>query len=245
MKLLTLVPASTSLAAAVLNTTQMYKLKTKLKGKATGREAYDNLYLYVYNFYTLIDSLTHSLTNFLHSSLSFSFTLRSLNQFLTSAPPSQDYHTGAGLSDAVLTTSPSGGINGFLNATNITTGSPAPSYGNGPTHVSKQLFDLGNDFAWGLVMVPNEQFYTQWQPVEINAGASGDEYTVTGFFFNETGLQWTSSPTGIGGASDEFGGWLVCDWWHGTVQLFFRIAYYGVESTPSSCADVYLIPEYF
>lgn len=107
-----------------------------------------------------------------------------------------------------------------------------------------QEFNLGTSFPWGLVMVPYETFYAQWQPVEVNAGASGNGFTVSGFFINETGLQWTSSPSAIGTSSDSFGGWLVCDWWHGTLQLFFRLPSYGTKSTPSSCADVELVPEY-
>ncbi|KAK4494157.1 hypothetical protein PRZ48_014455 [Zasmidium cellare] len=140
--------------------------------------------------------------------------------------------------DVTLTSNFSSGIKGFLNATNITTPS---AYGGG---VYNQVFDLGNPFPWGLVMVPYETFYTQWQPVEINAGAVGSSYTVSGFFINETGLQWTSNPNSIGGGSDSFGGWFVCDWWHGTFQLFFRLYSSSGKSTPSSCADVYLVPEY-
>lgn len=36
---------------------------------------------------------------------------------------------------------------------------------------------------------------------------------------------------------------IVCDWWHGYPQLFFRIKYYTTPA-PASCADVYLKPVY-
>ncbi|EMF09735.1 uncharacterized protein SEPMUDRAFT_151649 [Sphaerulina musiva SO2202] len=137
------------------------------------------------------------------------------------------YHTGAGLNDVVFSAGQPGieGIQkGFFNATNVT-GS------------DNLLFDLGNDFAWGLKMVPNQQFYAAWQPVELNAGVSGSEEDVSGFFMSNTGLQWNSS---------SFGGWIVCDWWHGAPQLFFRIASYTKSwyPAPASCADVFLVPEY-
>ena len=99
------------------------------------------------------------------------------------------YHTGAGLNDVVFSAgSPGtvGVVKGFFNATNVT-GS------------DNLLFDLGNDFAWGLKMIPNAQFYTAWQPVELDAGVSGSGMDVSGFFVNSTGLQWNST---------SFGGWL-------------------------------------
>jgi hypothetical protein len=90
-------------------------------------------------------------------------------------------------------------------------------------------------------MAEYTQFYSSWQPVRVDAGVGGSDYEVSGFFINETGLQWTSNPTAPGTANDAFGGWLVCDWWHGVPQLFFRLGYYSTPA-PSSCADVYLKP---
>lgn len=107
--------------------------------------------------------------------------------------------------------------------------------------------------------------YSGWQPVRIDAGAGGSSRgDGEGFFINSTGLQWNSSPGGDP-ALDAFGGWIVCDWWHGkpgirtfsfdrlmltlsflqsgVPQLFFRLAYYDLP-LPASCADVYLRPEY-
>ena len=107
--------------------------------------------------------------------------------------------------------------------------------------------------------------YAAWQPVRINAGDGGTSAYGTGFFINSTGFQWTSHAGKNGTESDEFGGWLVCDWWHGgkrlgnvamlssmladslvrrlVPQLFFRNKYYNT-TTPRSCADVNLIPDY-
>lgn len=108
--------------------------------------------------------------------------------------------------------------------------------------------------------------YSGWQPVRIDAGAGGSTRgDGDGFFINSTGLQWNSSPGGDP-ALNAFGGWIVCDWWHGkpgiqsflcrrasanlivcarpgVPQLFFRLAYYDLP-LPSSCADIYLRPEY-
>lgn len=122
-----------------------------------------------------------------------------------------------------------------------------------------------------MIPEPTDQFYTAWQPVRINAGfGSSMPKGSSGFWINGTGLQWTSEldhkPSSLGNA---FGGWfgesssfslslapsmvlgwrtnadeiLVCDWWHGVPQLFFRInGYY--DKAPCSCADVDLCPEY-
>lgn len=105
------------------------------------------------------------------------------------------------------------------------------------------------------------QFYSAWQPVRVNAGVGGDGYAESGFFMNETGLQWTANVAAPGSPNDQFGGWLgkcsepaltemaetdwnaVCDWWHGVPQLFYRISYYTTPA-PASCADVYLKPVY-
>ena len=58
--------------------------------------------------------------------------------------------------------------------------------------------------------------YTGWQPVRIDAGAGGSSTRGDGdgFFINSTGLQWSSAP-GANATLDTFGGWIVCDWWHG------------------------------
>jgi hypothetical protein len=106
----------------------------------------------------------------------------------------------------------------------------------------------------------NTKSYSAWQPVEVNAGVGGTQLAISGFFFNATGLQWTSNLEAPGTPNDEFGGWMgesvsstvtdklltkctVCDWWHGVPQLFFRISYYSTPA-PASCADIYLKPVY-
>lgn len=191
MHLITTILAGASLAAAAVNTSAEYQLKTELKPGQTGKEDYECLYL-------------------------------------------TSYHTGAGLSDAVLTTVRPEDHYAYLGTTNVT--------GNG-TQYYNQLFNFSNPFPWGLEMEENVNFYAAWEPVRINAGVGGSDFEVSGFFINETGLQWTSNPTAPGTISDAFGGWIVCDWWHGVPQLFFRISYYTTPA-PSSCADVYLVPEY-
>lgn len=106
--------------------------------------------------------------------------------------------------------------------------------------------------------------YAGWQPARIDAGAGGSSLRGSGegFFINSTGLQWNSSP-GLDASLNAFGGWIVCDWWHGKLrikasscrkhannyyfkgvpQLFFKLSYYD-NPLPTSCADIYLRPEY-
>ena len=116
-------------------------------------------------------------------------------------------HTGAGLNDAVFYPNRTSAIKGFLNATNTTQSSGEP--------YNRQEFDLGNDFPWGLA-VADVNFYSAWEPVRINAGSSED-----GFFINSNGLQWNQDPSNPA-SNSSFGGWLVCDWWHGVPQLFAK-----------------------
>ncbi|KAG9838235.1 hypothetical protein KCU98_g9301, partial [Aureobasidium melanogenum] len=137
-------------------------------------------------------------------------------------------HTGAGLNDAVLYANRSYAIKGFENATNITQSDGQPFF--------NQLFDLGGNFPYDLY-VADVNFYAAWEPVRINGGSG-----TGGFFMNSSGLQWDSDPSGPA-ASNAFGGWLVCDWWHGVPQLFAKWSYYHYEN-PSSCADVDLLPVY-
>ena len=116
-------------------------------------------------------------------------------------------HTGAGLNDAVFYTNKSYAIKGFQNATNLTTS-------NGSLF-QYQEFDLGNAFPYGL-SISDVNFYAAWEPVRINVG-----YGDPGFTMNQTGLQWNSQPSSSE-APSGFGGWLVCDWWHGKPQLFAK-----------------------
>lgn len=88
---------------------------------------------------------------------------------------------------------------GYLGPTNLTA--------NGQQFYNA-LFDFGNDFPWGLSMAENTNFYAAWQPVRVNAGVSGTQPSVSGFFINETGLQWTTALNAPGTFNDEFGGWI-------------------------------------
>lgn len=47
MNFITFMLALTALATAELNDTQMYKLKTVVKGDSEGKEAFNDLYLYI------------------------------------------------------------------------------------------------------------------------------------------------------------------------------------------------------
>ncbi|KXL43587.1 hypothetical protein M433DRAFT_144936 [Acidomyces richmondensis BFW] len=94
--------------------------------------------------------------------------------------------------------------------------------------------DLEGSTEWGTDML-DVNYYASWQPVQINAGQGND-----GFFFNSTGLQYTSNPNGT---YNEFGGWIVCDWWlSGVPQLFYRLSFAEGVAAPCSCADVHLMP---
>lgn len=119
----------------------------------------------------------------------------------------ESYHTGAGENDAVFTATKAAASKGFLNATSV-------KRPNGK-YFSEQLFDLGSDFPYGLVVDTTANFYSSWEPVRVNAGGSPG-----GYFFNATGLQWNTSPSQP--AETEFGGWMVCEWWHEAPQLFMR-----------------------
>ena len=66
-----------------------------------------------------------------------------------------------------------------------------------------------------MVMAEEAGTYNAWDLVRIdagNGGGSGPRGNSEGFFLNSTGLQWNSSP-GENADFDQFGGWLVCDWW--------------------------------
>ncbi|KAK4574880.1 hypothetical protein LTR86_001722 [Recurvomyces mirabilis] len=153
------------------------------------------------------------------------------------------YHTGAGESDIVFSElSDNYTVKGWLT--------PASNNTNDTNNYYQEL-DLGTPtYPWTMLLATNVNFYAAWEPVRVfvGSGSNSSEYGVqNGFFINETGLQWTSAPHGAGGAADYFGGWLVCDWWHEVPQLFVRNRYYNSNPpyTPSSCADVDLVPYYY
>lgn len=69
----------------------------------------------------------------------------------------------------------------------------------------------------------------------MNAGQGN----VQGFGFAESG----GEKVLVMADRTQWGGWLVCDWWHNAPQLFWRYKYYTPEDypAPSSCADVDLV----
>jgi hypothetical protein len=111
----------------------------------------------------------------------------------------------------------------------------SPAFLNG----TQLQFNAG-DYPFSVVAGPGDDNYARWEPVTIDAGyGEGDFYI--------------DSKLGIQLDSEEFGGWIECDWWHGDnyPQLFQLINGYdsgpGYTTTnlPSSCANILLIPEYF
>lgn len=125
-------------------------------------------------------------------------------------------------------------------------------WGTGNNYISLDL--VSNVADTHAIDMLDVNYYASWQPVQINAGQGND-----GFFFNSTGLQYTSNPNGT---YNEFGGWigkwmrpglctqlpctnreLVCDWWlSGVPQLFYRLSFAEGVAAPCSCADVHLMP---
>ncbi|MCJ1280514.1 hypothetical protein MMC21_008343 [Puttea exsequens] len=96
-----------------------------------------------------------------------------------------------------------------------------------------QQFELGDNLQWGFVL-DSALNYAGWEFVYLDAVYGQG---TPGFYFNESGLQ-VSQDQGYG-----FSGWLVCDWWHGVPQLFWRVyqAEFGF-SFPSTCVLVNLVP---
>ncbi|OCK89025.1 uncharacterized protein K441DRAFT_668273 [Cenococcum geophilum 1.58] len=129
-------------------------------------------------------------------------------------------HTGAGLNDPLFASNRSWAIAGFLNATD-------------PAGGAFQEFDLGNYWPYGFNF--RYEPYAGWSEVEVNAGQGN----VQGFGFAESG----GEKVLVMADRTQWGGWLVCDWWHNAPQLFWRYKYYTPEDypAPSSCADVDLV----
>jgi hypothetical protein len=106
----------------------------------------------------------------------------------------------------------------------------ARTYWNG-THLQ---FDV-NAYPFSVSGFPSDTNYARWEPVSI----------VTG---HGTGTRAIDTEEGIVVTEEEFGGWLVCEWFHGVdaPQLFEWIeGFAGDEGAfPSSCARVRLVPEF-
>ncbi|CDM35786.1 hypothetical protein DTO013E5_9231 [Penicillium roqueforti] len=84
------------------------------------------------------------------------------------------YHTGAGLSDAVLTSDVSIASPIYLNGTNA-------------------VVDLKTEFSWGLIATGDTN-YASWEPIVINAGSGGS----AGYSIKGDAFQW-SENNGFGG----------------------------------------------
>ncbi|MCJ1260598.1 hypothetical protein MMC22_000460 [Lobaria immixta] len=86
-------------------------------------------------------------------------------------------------------------------------------------------FDLGTEFPWYLEFV--FEAYTEWSSVRVSVGPPTEDFAIKG-----NKLVWN----GYG-----FNGWLVCDWYHGVPQLFWKTSQFN--ETTANCASVDLVTE--
>ena len=98
-------------------------------------------------------------------------------------------------------------------------------------------FDLGSDFPYAA-QVADIDLYAAWEPLQINGGG---ETNYGAYYINSNGLQFTTTPGEQG--TNNFGGWLVCQWSRGVPQLFVKSKAISAQ-IPSSCAEVQLKPHY-
>ncbi|KAI9718145.1 MAG: hypothetical protein M1828_006843 [Chrysothrix sp. TS-e1954] len=142
----------------------------------------------------------------------------------------QPYHTGAGLNDVVLSPQENATFPGFLNGT-------------------QQQFHLPAEdgYPWSLELNTLVE-YTGWSPAVINIG-DGNSYGA--FYLSQAGellyntAGTLANPRENATTDNEFGGWLVCDWWHGVAELFWLNAFFDRGlALPRSCAYVNLLAEY-
>jgi hypothetical protein len=110
-----------------------------------------------------------------------------------------------------------------------------PAFLNG-THLQFDVNVPGYPFSANGF--PSDTNYARWEAIDITSGYG------TGVWKNE-------GPDGLVVDNEEFDGWLVCEWFHGTdaPQLFQLIAGFdggesGAYTFPSSCARVLLFPEF-
>ncbi|TVY45193.1 hypothetical protein LOCC1_G004580 [Lachnellula occidentalis] len=109
-------------------------------------------------------------------------------------------------------------------------GTGTPAFLNG-THLQ---FDQ-NPYAFSALGSPSDTNYARWEPVGIQSGYG-------------TGAWKSNGSDGWVVDAEEFGGWLVCEWFHGinAPQLFQLISGFDAEpyTIPSSCARVLLFAVY-
>jgi hypothetical protein len=111
---------------------------------------------------------------------------------------------------------------------------PSPNGSRAYLNDTNLQFDV-SPYPFGTNASPGDTNYARWEPVTIAAG-----YGSGGFVNN--GLD------GIESNNEEFGGWIVCEWFHGidAPQLFQLIKGFDTSPyiIPSSCARVLLFPDY-
>lgn len=110
-------------------------------------------------------------------------------------------------------------------------GTGSPAFLNG----TNLQFDV-SQFAFSADGFPSDTNYARWEPVTIGSGYGSGGWVNNG-------------SAGIVQDNEEFDGWLVCEWFHGTnaPQLFQMIKGFDGDAYvfPSSCSRVVLLPQYF
>ncbi|OWP05450.1 hypothetical protein B2J93_7651 [Marssonina coronariae] len=95
-------------------------------------------------------------------------------------------------------------------------------------------FDAGS-FPFSLIASVGDTNYARWEPTSVRAG-----YGTSGFV--------DAGSKGIITNDAEFGGWLVCEWFHGTnlPQLFQLIKGFNTPEFgyPATCATVKLVAKW-
>lgn len=113
----------------------------------------------------------------------------------------------------------------------FTNGTGSPAFLNG----TNLQFDV-SPFPFSVNAEPGDTNYARWEPVTIASG-----YGSGGFLNN--------GSAGIVSDNPEFGGWLVCEWFHGinAPQLFQLIEGFDADPYvfPDTCSRVVLLPEFF
>ncbi|MCJ1440264.1 MAG: hypothetical protein MMC23_000747 [Stictis urceolatum] len=99
--------------------------------------------------------------------------------------------------------------------------------------------DIGNGVQLGMIAYTGDANYARWEPVSIEGGQGSMNWVDNG----SKGIGLT------GDAGKVFGGWVVCQWYHGqnVPQLFVGVKGFTGSNSPSvpnlpvSCANVKLV----
>ncbi|KAF2435138.1 hypothetical protein EJ08DRAFT_693029 [Tothia fuscella] len=130
------------------------------------------------------------------------------------------YHTGAGQGDAALSSgTPFSGHKGWFN----TTGGNLNWFQ--PTANNSFYFGFGLNQPW--------DYYSSWQPAQINGGQSN-----TGDLKLDDNNKLVFSPP-----KSNFYGYIACDGQHLVPQLYWRTRVFPDSSLPANCAAVCLVAE--